>query len=385
MKILVYQWKAYSTRYLIMNLRRMQIRVTEWADQGIQEEEETAIIKLEHELGKNYDAVMSYNYFKGIALACHDMKVKYISWTQDSPMLSLYDETACLDTNYFFCFDSEQLQRLLKRGIGNAYYCPLAVDTMALWNVAIGHREPMERYISQISFVGSLYSERNMLSELPIAEYLKGYFEGIVKTQLLLPAVRFSQMQIAPTVDKMVQESIVFEGLDKYQINSVELIDNLIDRQVTVEERRKMLQIFPEEIDFKLYTNSDTSKWPLIKNMGTVDYYTEMPIVFKNSLVNLNVSLRSIRKGIPLRILDVMSSGGFLLTNTQEGLFLFFEEGKDIVTFSCLEEMKDKALYYLKHDTERMQITEKGLNKTRKYFDFSVLLPQILQVAGLIK
>lgn len=47
--------------------------------------------------------------------------------------------------------------------------------------------------------------------------------------------------------------------------------------------------------------------------------------------------------------------------------------------------MKDKALYYLKHDTERMQITEKGLNKTRKYFDFSVLLPQILQVAGLIK
>ena len=64
MKILVYQWKAYSTRYLIMNLRRMQIRVTEWADQGIQEEEETAIIKLEHELGKNYDAVMSYNYFK---------------------------------------------------------------------------------------------------------------------------------------------------------------------------------------------------------------------------------------------------------------------------------------------------------------------------------
>lgn len=385
MKILVYQWKAYSTQYLIANLRRMQIQVTEWTDQGIQEEAETAVIKLEKELNKNYDAVMSYDYFRGIALACHNKRVKYISWTQDSPMLSLYDETAYFETNYFFCFDSEQMQRLVKRGVDHAYYCPLAVDTLALWNMATKHREPMERYASQISFVGSLYSERNIMSRLSLPGYLKGYFEGIVNTQLLIPTIRYSQIQIAPDVDKMVRESIVFEELNQYQINYTELMDNLIDRQVTVEERRKMLQIFPEELDFKLYTNSDTLKWPFIKNMGTVDYYTEMPIVFRNSLVNLNVTLRSIRKGIPLRILDVMASGGFLLTNMQEDLFLFFEEGKDIVTFSCLEEMKDKAIYYLKHDTERKRLIESGLNKVRKYFDFSVLLPQILQITGLKK
>ena len=37
--------------------------------------------------------------------------------------------------------------------------------------------------------------------------------------------------------------------------------------------------------------------------------------MFANSKVNLNITLRNIKTGIPLRALDIMGAGGFLLTN----------------------------------------------------------------------
>ena len=33
-----------------------------------------------------------------------------------------------------------------------------------------------------------------------------------------------------------------------------------------------------------------------------VDYYSEMPVIFRKSRINLNITLRSITTGIPLRV-----------------------------------------------------------------------------------
>lgn len=38
-----------------------------------------------------------------------------------------------------------------------------------------------------------------------------------------------------------------------------------------------------------------------LKVHGPVDYYKQMPYIFKLSDINLNISLKSIRTGIPLR------------------------------------------------------------------------------------
>ena len=46
-----------------------------------------------------------------------------------------------------------------------------------------------------------------------------------------------------------------------------------------------------------------------------------MPYVFRNSRINLNITLRSIKSGIPLRCMDIYGAGGFLLSNYQTDLF----------------------------------------------------------------
>lgn len=376
MKILIYCWKAYSTYFAIKNMEKIGIETFLWEDQEIEAETADALERIIRELGKGYSAVFSYNYFKTIATACKDRNVPYIIWTQDSPMLSLYDETTFYETNHFFCFDSEQFQMLQQRGVGNVSYCPLAVDADALFRTA--SQDKGKTFSAQVSFVGALYSEKGMFDTIPFSPYMKGYLEGIVNTQCMIPQIRYSELRLDEKVKKAVN------NMEVPGISADILMDNLIDRQVTAQERNRMLTAFPEEIDFKVYTNSCTTGRRTCRICGPVDYYDEMPCVFRNSNVNLNLTLRSIRKGIPLRVLDVIASGGFLVTNAQEELFWYFEEGQSIVTFQDPEEMKDKTLYYLQKDSERSRMIENGRKIIKETFDFSVLLPQILHRAGIV-
>ena len=120
-----------------------------------------------------------------------------------------------------------------------------------------------------------------------------------------------------------------------------------------------------------MYTGSDLTKEPGLKkaNRGIVDYHKEMPYVFRNSKINLNISLRSIKTGIPLRALDIMGCGGFLLSNYQEELAEYFADGREVVLFYSLEDCIEKIGYYLEHETERAAIAEAGMRAVSERFD----------------
>jgi len=385
MKILLYHWLAYSNLFLENNLKQMGHEVFVWHDEAFKEQSAEAQEKLCEELKKGYDLVFSYNFFRIAAHACHEKGIPYFAWTQDSPLLSLYDTNAYYDTNYFFCFDYEQVESLKSRGIKNAFYCPLATDVNALRNTADSCTDEEKlKYRSAISFVGSLYTEKNMFSQLAgFPEYIKGYLDGIVETQLRLPTLRFSQAKVPLDVMDIIHKILSFSDEDRNKMKYEELIDNLIDRQVTAIERHRLIEGLSNRADFNLYTTSDTTQYPKVNNCGKVDYYTEMPKVFRYSDININITLRSIRSGIPLRVLDVIASGGFLVTNLQPELELFFKDGESIITFQNFEEMNDKIDYYLLHEEERRKIIENGYRIVEKQFDFAVRLPQIFEMAGI--
>lgn len=79
----------------------------------------------------------------------------------------------------------------------------------------------------------------------------------------------------------------------------------------------------------------------------------EMPIIFHNSKINLNMTSKSIRSGLPLRIFDILACGGFVLTNFQTELPEFFRPQEDLVYYENLDDLAGKADYYLHHETQR--------------------------------
>ena len=85
--------------------------------------------------------------------------------------------------------------------------------------------------------------------------------------------------------------------------------------------------------------------------------------MFKQSRINLNISLRNIKSGIPLRAFDIMGSGGFLLTNFQADFLEHFIPGEDFVYYGDKEDLLRKIAYYLTHEEERKAIARNGHDK----------------------
>ena len=111
---------------------------------------------------------------------------------------------------------------------------------------------------------------------------------------------------------------------------------------------------------------------------GYADYYNEMPVIFADSKVNLNISLKTIRSGIPLRVLDIMGCGGFVLSNFQEELLEYFAPGEECAVYESLEDLYWKADYYLKHEEERNRIAAAGFEKVKRNFTFEERLREML-------
>ena len=115
--------------------------------------------------------------------------------------------------------------------------------------------------------------------------------------------------------------------------------------------------------------------------MGPVAYETDMNKVFRLSKINLNITLPSIHTGIPLRAMDILGNGGFLLTNYQEDLLEFFEPGVDFVYYSSVPEAIELIGYYLHHEEERKQIAENAYYKVKKYHQISDRLADMIYIA----
>ena len=103
-----------------------------------------------------------------------------------------------------------------------------------------------------------------------------------------------------------------------------------------------------------------------------------MPLVFRNSKINLNMTAKTIESGIPQRVLDILSCGGFCLTNYQKEIADFFEDGKELVMYSSMEDLLIKAEYYLKHEEERKEIAKAGYEKVCTYFDINMRIEELV-------
>ena len=94
-------------------------------------------------------------------------------------------------------------------------------------------------------------------------------------------------------------------------------------------QRRRALLALAARYPVSVYSNSDVSDLIRVKYRGGVDYWSEMPKVFHESKINLNFTIPNIKTGLPLRMWDVLGSGGFLMTNYQAELPLYLKEKED--------------------------------------------------------
>ena len=359
--------------------------IYDYDESKIRTDEEFETVFLKRLRQYNPDFVFSINFLPVVSKVCNIDGVPYVSWVYDNPELTLYSYQVINPCNTVLLFDTAQCDELVKEGIRTVEYLPLAASIRRL-DAMILDDKTKEKYTCDVSFVGSLYTERRQyydVIEQKLDAYTKGYLEGLIKSQLQVDGYNFIEDCLRPEIVKRMSEVSGFHA----PFDSAETLEHLyansiINRKITVIERQELLSLIGREYPVRLYTytrNKDFSPEG-VENMGPADYYAEMPYIFKSSRINLNITLRSIKHGIPLRAYDIMGAGGFLMSNYQPDLASHFVQDEDYVYYDGRKDLLDKIGYYLKHENERKDIARSAHNKVAREHTFDVRAGQIIDM-----
>lgn len=302
------------------------------------------------------DAVFSFNYFPLVSNVCKREGLPYISWIYDSPYVMLYSYTAINPCNTIYVFDRALCREFNDAGIKTVRYLPMAANTERL--DTLGSPDPAY----DVSFVGSLYNEsHNFFDRMEnLSAYAKGYLEGLMHAQMNVQGCNFIQESLSPIMEELYRALPMDPNPDGVETREYLYAQYVINRKLTGLERLRLLTAVSQRHTLDLFTLDPSFTLPNLRNHGTADYYSEMPLVFKKSRINLNISLRSIKSGVPLRAFDIMGSGGFLLSNYQEDFLENFTPGVDFVYYESEEDLLQKIAYYLTHEAERAAIAKNG-------------------------
>lgn len=320
-----------------------------------------------------YDLVFSFDYLPIISRCCQKMNVKYVSWVYDSPHYTMESETLANTCNSVFVFDYSEYRRYFEMGISTVKYMPLGCNYERVNNYLDSGDN---NYKYDVSFVGSINNNKDyisMVKELP--DFVKEYID------------QFTWLQQNTFMEDLVNEipEVIISELGKrincnlgesYRNDAQHIIKSIIRERVTIYERMNILTKLSENFDVHWFGATDY-KLGDVNNHKWVDYDTEMYQVFRQSKINLNITLRTIKEGISLRVFDVLAAGGFLLTSYQEILNEYFTDGEDIVMYKDIEDLKFKIKYYLEHEEERKQIAQNGSRKVKELFDYKNLFEEI--------
>lgn len=331
------------------------------------------------------DFVMTQNFSLEVAEACYRKGLRYISWVYDSPQISTYRKEAFYPTNFIFTFDRAQAERLKAIGLQHVYYQPLAAN-IAKTSILNITDEEIAAYASDISFVGQLYKRE--------------YYRRFLNSMTTESREKYLTMLENLSCDWGKGKNIFEKADDVDEVLRQEILKIILKPECALEheyiawvmtvapalahrERVEVLKRCGQKFQTRLYTDDqvEPGELPGVTVCPKVYFDTDMYKVFFSSRINLNLTLRSIETGVPQRVFDIMSVGGFAMSNYQEEMEELFVPDKEIVLFHNMDEMMDRAAYYLSHETERVRIAMAGYDRVRREYNYPESLKKMLAIA----
>lgn len=386
MKILYVYGKTNKKDY-VYTLRKLGYEVEEYfgnqSDHWADSEEIQQMI--DYIKGNAVTHLLSIHMLPNLSVAAYRTGIKYIAMLWDAPVLFMNTVFGKLDNLWVTSYDKQDCERFKQYGAKHVLYQPLTVDKDALckWNV---RGKLQGKYFNEISFVGRLY-EKNLYdahaAQIPVD--MQNYFTSIMEET----AFRWDGInRILGTVDKEILYYIKMAG-NGFKIDNP--YDEADERYFEVYylfpkianiERICCLNLLAEQYDLTFYTDSDIKDGLLssnVKRMPSVKPGEALSFVYAGSKINLNISMRGMEGGTPLRIHEILGAGGFVLSSYCMETAELFEEDKEIVMFRTPEELMEKADYYLAHDSERQKIASAGQEKVLNKFTHERKLKELLE------
>jgi spore maturation protein CgeB len=268
-----------------------------------------------------------------------ELKLPFASWFVDSPTYILYkDERQVSDFCSLFSWERSYLPKMEEIGFNSPVFLPLATDPDTFRPVDF---PAPSRLKANIAFVGNSMTEANHKWKKKIPP------GSMRKFSSLALARQFAERR------KTMREILGELGVDSEAGWFIDIEAAMVWKATQEYRQQLALRLLP----LGLVIYGDIGWRSLLPGSQSlrpeVDYYRELPTVYNSTAINVNTTSFQMNSAVNQRVFDCAACGGFLLTDHQADMDLFFEPGKDSVCFESLEEAVELAGYYLTHEKER--------------------------------
>ena len=134
-----------------------------------------------------YSFVFSINFFPSVSDVCNIWGIPYLCLIVDSPVLELFSTSLANPCNKVFLFDRQLYNDFHHINPDGIFHIPLATNVRDNYATAtMASAADRARFSSDISFIGSLYSEKCLYNKITLPEEMRGYVDGLIEAQLLV-------------------------------------------------------------------------------------------------------------------------------------------------------------------------------------------------------
>lgn len=145
---------------------------------------------------------------------------------------------------------------------------------------------------------------------------------------------------------------------------------------------------------YKHLSNYDVKLWgnpaPLWMNAGAVTamhqrqgvYNQDKVRAFRGAKVVVNNLHYGEVWGVNVRCFEAAGAGAFQMVDWRPGLNQLFEDGKEIISFKSISDLKEKLDHWLLRQNERQAIAEAGMRRAHAEHTYSLRLQLLLDTLG---
>lgn len=284
----------------------------------------------------------------------HRLRLPLASWFVDRPavILNLYEGRPS-EFSYMFVWDPACIPEVRALGFEKVFPLPLATDP----EIFCPCRNPgLAPGRHPVAFVGNslVGAVQEKLARLPASPGFRRLFHRLARAYQKRPFWRLDEV--------LKQEGLA--GHPLLQGLSPEERTDLEAGMMWEATRRHRLACIRRLAPFQPVVFGDPGWRRLLAAPFSlrpeVNYYEELPQVYRGSVINFNVTSLQMKTAVNQRVFDVPAAGGFLLTDFKAQLPELLEVGKEIICYRHPEEIPELARFYLKSDRAREEVICRG-------------------------
>ena len=308
------------------------------------------------------------------------LKIPLALWYVDRPYtLENWNTGYVSPTTIMFLTDKLYMQDLRDSGLKKSFYLPLATNPARFSEGIVQYKDRL----MDIVFVGKLdrdkaYTYFNILKDRwnNKPDNFDEIFRKIINTYRNRPGLSIALISESTFSDHGFPLRFPSTEIKTLFYNSVEYMANVLHRTETI----KALKPFNitvcggwewlDVVDKRHYLNE-------------VNYFSGLASIYKNAIINLNISRLQLMTALNQRLFDVPAAGGFLITDYREDVEELFDTGREIVCYRNIEELKSNIRYFQSHPEERRKIAESAKEKVMEKHTYEIRMSEMFKYVSL--